>query len=166
MQAAQANPSRYEPHLNLANIYAGGATPRYELAEKEALIVRKLDADRVGAYSILAAVYAAQECWSDLDAMLAEAEKKIPDNLTPYLRVAGTLQNTGKDLARAERYVRKYRSQEPEPTSSSHAVAHWRLGLVLEKEGRKADAIAEVATATTLDPKFEQAQKDLKRLRS
>ena len=44
-------------------------------------------------------------------------------------------------------------------------MAHWRLGLVLEKEGKKADAIAEVQTATRLDPKFEQAQKDLKRLR-
>jgi tetratricopeptide (TPR) repeat protein len=165
-QAAQSDPSRFEPHLNLANIYAGGKTPRHELAEKEALAAIKIDSDRVGAYSILAAVYAAQERWADLEAVLADAEKKIPDNLSPYLRVAGTLQNTGKDLPRAERYARKYLSQEPEPTASSHAVAHWRLGLVLEKEGRKADAVAEVETATKLDPKFEQAQKDLKRLRS
>ena len=40
------------------------------------------------------------------------------------------------------------------------------LVLVLEKQGRKADAIAELQTATKLDPKFEQAQKDLKRLRA
>jgi tetratricopeptide (TPR) repeat protein len=166
VQAIQADPARYEPHASLANIYAGGKVPRYELAEKEALTAKKVDSDRVGAYSILAAVYAAQERWADLDAVLAEAEKKIPDNLTPYLRVAGTLTTTGKDLPRAERYARKYLSQEPEPTASSAAVAHWRLGLVLEKAGRKADAISEVETAARLDPKFEQAQKDLKRLRS
>ena len=165
-QAVQADPSRFEPHMNLANIYAGGKTPRYALSEKEALTAKKIDPDRVASYSILAGVYAAQERWADLDAVLAEAENQVPDNLTPYLRVAGTLQNTGKDLARAERYARKYLSQEPEPTSTSHAIAHWRLGLVLEKEGRKADAVAEVETATKLDPKFEQAQKDLKRLRS
>ena len=111
-------------------------------------------------------ITAAQERWADLDAVLTEAEKQIPDNLSPFLRVAGTLQNTGKDLLRAERYARKYLSQEPEPTASSHAVAHWRLGLVLEKEGRKADAVAEVETATKMDPNFTQAQKDLKRLRS
>lgn len=166
MQAVQADPSRFEPHVNLANLYAGGSAPRFALAEKEALAARKIDADRVTAHSILAVVYAAQERWADLDAVLADAEKKIPDNLSPYLRVAGTLQLLGKDLPRAERYARKYLSQEPEPTASSHAVAHWRLGLILEKEGRKADAIAEVETATKLDSKFEQAQKDLKRLRS
>jgi tetratricopeptide (TPR) repeat protein len=166
LQAIQADQARYEPHASLANLYAGGKTPRFELSEKEALTARKIDPDRVGAYSILASVYAAQERWADLDAVLTEAEKQIPDNLSPFLRVAGTLQNTGKDLLRAERYARKYLSQEPEPTASSHAVAHWRLGLVLEKEGRKADAVAEVETATKMDPNFAQAQKDLKRLRS
>jgi tetratricopeptide (TPR) repeat protein len=166
VQAVQADPNRYEPHLNLANIYAGGTSPRWELAEKEALAARHLDADRVNPYGLLASIYAAQEKWTELEAILTEAEKRIPDNLSPYLRTAGTLTNTGKDLARAERYARKYLSQEPEPNASSHAVAHWRLGLVLEKQGRKADAIAELQTATRLDPKFEPAQKDLKRLRA
>jgi hypothetical protein len=41
VQAVQADPARYEPHINLASIYAGGATPRWELAEKEALTARK-----------------------------------------------------------------------------------------------------------------------------
>jgi tetratricopeptide (TPR) repeat protein len=166
VQALAADSSRFEPHVNLANVYAGGKTPRLELAEKEALTARKIDPDRVTAHGILAAVYASQERWADLDAALAEAEKRIPDNLSPYLRVAGTLQNAGKDLARAERYARKYLTQEPEPTASSHAVAHWRLALVLEKQGKKAEAVAELQTATRLDPKFEPAQKDLKRLQS
>jgi len=165
VQAVQADPSRWEPHANLANIYAGGQSPRYELAEKEAQIVRRLDPDRVVAYGVLASVYSAQERWADLDAVLADAEKRIPDNLSPYLRSAGTLTTTGKDLARAERYARKYVSQEPEPNAPSHAVAHWRLGLVLEKQGRKADAIAELQTAARMDPAFEQAQKDLKRVK-
>lgn len=164
VQAVQADPSRYEPHLNLASIYASGTSPRWELAEKEALNAKRIDPDRTGPYSILAAVYATAERWSDLDAVLAEAEKKIPDNLTPFLRAAGTLQGTGKDLPRAERYARKYLEQEPEPSAASHAVAHWRLGLILEKQGRKPDAIAALKTAVKADPKFEAAQKDLKRV--
>jgi tetratricopeptide (TPR) repeat protein len=166
VDAVQADPSRVEPHLNLANIYAGGQKPRYDLAEKEARTAIRIDADRAGAYGILASVYAAQERWTEVDAVLADAEKNIPDNLSPFLRTAGTLTNTGKDLARAERYARKYLGQEPEPNASSHAVAHWRLGLILEKQGRKSDAIAELQTATRMDPKFEQAQKDLKRLKA
>ena len=165
VQAVQADPSRYEPHINLASIYTGGTTPRWELAEKEALTAKKIDPDRTTPYAVLAAVYATAERWAELDAVLAEAEKQIPDNLTPYLRASGALLAVGKDLARAERYARKYLSQEPEPNASTPAVAHWRLGLILEKEGRKPEAIAELQKATELDPKFEQAQKDLKRVK-
>lgn len=166
VQAVMADPSRYEPHANLANIYASGTAPRWELAEKEALTARKIDPDRTTPYAILAAVYATGERWAELDAVLADAEKKIPDNLSPYLRASGALLATGKDLARAERYARKYLSQVPEPNATTPAVAHWRLGLILEKEGKKAEAVAELQTATRLDPKFEQAQKDLKRLKT
>ena len=166
VQAVQADPSRYQPHATLASIYASGQAPRWELAEKEALTAKRIDADRTTPYSILAAVYATGERWAELDANLAEAEKKIPDNLTPYLRASGALLTTGKDLARAERYARKYLAQDPEPTASSPAVAHWRLGRILEKEEKKPEAIAELQTATKLDPKFEPAQKDLKRLKS
>lgn len=165
VQAVQADPSRYEPHLNLANIYATG-TPRWDLAEKEALIAKKLDPDRALPYAVLAAAYATAERWAELDGILAEAEKKIPDNLTPYLRASGALLTAGKDLPRAERYARKYLSQDPEPNASSHAVAHWRVGLILEKQGRKAEAIGALQTATKMDPKFEQAQKDLKRVKA
>src|SRR5207249_2421948 len=142
-----------------------GTTPRWELAEKEALAAKKIDADRAAPYSILAAVYATGERWTDLDAVLADAEKKIPDNLSPYLRASTALLAASKDLPRAERYARKYLSQEPEPNATTPAVAHWRLAMILEKEGRKPEAIAELQTAMKLDPKFEQAQKDLKRLK-
>jgi tetratricopeptide (TPR) repeat protein len=166
VEAVQADPSRYEPHINLASIYASGTAPRWDLAEKEALTARKMEPDRTAPYSILAAVYATGERWAELDAILAEAEKKIPDNLSPYLRASGALLAAGKDLQRAERYARKYLAQEPEPNSTTHAVAHWRVGLILEKQGRKSEAIAALQTATKMDPKFEQAQKDLKRLKS
>ena len=165
VQAVQADPSRYEPHINLASIYTGGPTPRWDVAEKEALAARKMEPDRIAPYSVLAAVYATGERWADLETVLSDAEKKIPDNLTPYLRAAVALLTTGKDLARAERYARKYLSQDPEPNSTQPAVAHWRLGLILEKEGKKSEAIAELQTATKLDPKFEHAQKDLNRLK-
>src|SRR5262249_54500279 len=70
-----------------------------------------------------------------------------------------------KDLPRAERYFRKYLSQEPEGQTPSLAAAHWRLGLVLEKQGRKPEAITEMETALRLQPSFAPAKKDLQRLR-
>ena len=56
-------------------------------------------------------------------------------------------------------------SQEPEELKPSLAAAHWRLGLTLEKEGRKSEAIAEMETALKLQPDFSPAKKDLKRLK-
>ena len=163
VNAAQADPSLYQPHAALMNIYA--VRQRWDLVEKEALAARHIDPDRVGPYQNLAAVYATQEKWSELEATIAEAEKRIPDCYGPSLRAASALLATGKDLQRAERYARKYLTQEPEPNNASFAFAHWRLGLILEKLGRKAEAISELETASRLDKKFEPAQKDLKRLR-
>ena len=165
VQAVQADPSRYEPHATLASMYASGTPPRWELAEKEALIAKKIDPDRSGPYSILASAYITADRWAEVDAILAESEKVIPDNLAPYLRSAMTLTAAGKDLPRAERYARKYLSQIPEPTSPARVVGHWRLAQVLEKQGRAADAIAELQAGAKLDPKFEPVQQDLKRLK-
>jgi hypothetical protein len=36
---------------------------------------------------------------------------------------------------------------------------------VLEKQGKRSEAVAEMETAVKLDPKLEDAKKDLKRLR-
>ena len=165
VQAVQADPSRWEPHANLAGIYASGNPPRWDLAEKEALTAKKIDPDRSPPYSVLASVYISGDRWAEVDAILAESEKVIPDNLSPYLRAAVTLTTTGKDLPRAERYARKYLTQLPEPTSPSRVIGHWRLAQVLEKQGRAAEAIAELQAAAKLDPKFGPVQQDLKRLK-
>ena len=72
----------------------------------------------------------------------------------------------GTDYPRAERYLRKYLTQEPEPNSAPLAYAHWHLGQALEKEGKRAEAIAEIEQATKLKPDLEDAKKDLRRLRA
>ncbi len=90
----------------------------------------------------------------------------MPDNLSPYYRAASIIIGQGNDYPRAERYLRKYLTQEPEPNSAAPAYAHWHLGQVLEKEGRRADALAELEQATKLKPDLEDARKDLVRVRA
>ena len=65
---------------------------------------------------------------------------------------------SGKDLPRAERYFRKYLTMEPEGAEPHHAAAYWRLGLVLEKEGKKAEAIVQVEEALRAEPDFKEAK--------
>ncbi len=124
----------------------------------------KLDPGRAAGYSALVFSYANQQKWKELDAILAEAEKNDPDGLSPFFQAGLQLALSGADNARAERYLRKYLTQEPEPNANRPSRAHWRLGQVLEKQGRKAEAIAEIQLATTQEPAFEPAKTDLKRL--
>ena len=164
-KAVEANPQSYHAVITMARFYTYGAQRNFEFAEKNAAEAMKLDPLRAAAYSLLAQGYARQERWQDLDDILDQAERNVPDNLNPYFQAGRIVLQQGKDFARAEGYFRKYLTQEPEPTSASHAQAYWRLGQTLEKQNRKAEAVEAVRTALKLDPNLEGAKRDLKRLR-
>jgi tetratricopeptide (TPR) repeat protein len=161
-KAHDANPAQYETAVQWCNSLAN--QKKWPEAEKCARDLQSVDPGRIGAWSILAFVYVNQLRWDDVDKLLAEAEKVIPDNLVPYFNAANASLTVGA-FDRCERYYRKYLTQDPEPNAPKLSRAHWRLGLALEKAGRKADAVKEIQIATQLEPGFESAQKDLKRLR-
>jgi tetratricopeptide (TPR) repeat protein len=156
--------ARY-PLVSLARLDESDAIKKYDEAERYAREALKLDAGCVDAYAVLAGVYARQRRSKDLDQTLARLDENDSDDLSPYYEAAQILLLKSADLARAESYFRKYLSQEPEAGSPPLAAAHWRLGQTLEKEGRKADAIAELETALRLQPDFLVAKKDLARLK-
>jgi tetratricopeptide (TPR) repeat protein len=133
-------------------------------AERLGQELLKLDATRAGGYEILAAVYAANGRWPDLEAVLAEGVKAVPDDLTPFYRCAQALIEN-QDLARAEKYLEKYVAQESEGREPARAQAEWLLATVYEKDGRKPDAVRELKVALRMEPNFEVAKKDLRRLR-
>jgi tetratricopeptide (TPR) repeat protein len=161
-KAHDANPAQYETAFQWCNNLAG--QKKWPEAEKCARELLAVDSGRTTAYSLLAYIYVNQLRWDDVDKILADAEKAIPDSFTPYF-TAGTASTTITAYDRSERYLRKYMTQEPEPNAPKLSRAHWRLGLAFEKAGRKNDAINEIQAATQLEPGFEPAQKDLKRLK-
>ena len=120
---------------------------------------------RTNGFNGLAWSFVRQKRWTDLDAILTEAEAAVPDDFLPYYIAANELLAAKEDLPRAERYLRKYLSQEREAESPTHAATHWRLGLVLEQQGRKMEAVAAMETAVKADSSLEPAKKDLKRLK-
>lgn len=113
----------------------------------------------------IAAILAEQGKWVELEAALAESRRLLPDNLVPYYSAGRNLMDENKDLDRAERLLRVYLSQPPEGGMPDLAKAHQVLGQVREKQGRKAEAIAELELALKLRPDFKAAKKDLERLR-
>jgi tetratricopeptide (TPR) repeat protein len=118
-----------------------------------------------GAWALLASHEAARRRYPELEATLARAEAAVPENLEPHYRAARELIREGGDAIRAEALLRRYLEVEPEIGGPSHAAARWQLGLALERQGRRAEALAEVSAAVRMDPKLEAARKDLKRLR-
>jgi tetratricopeptide (TPR) repeat protein len=162
-QALELNPRHFVSLRALMDAALAGG--KFEAAEKHARAALAAEPDRIDAYAGLAAVFAAQERWPELDAILADAERRIPVNYSAHLRAAGELLTTGTDLVRAERYGRLYLTVQAEPTGVSHAEAHRQLALILEALGRRDEAIGALETAIRLDPRLEAARRDLKRLR-
>jgi tetratricopeptide (TPR) repeat protein len=154
--------------MTLANFYLG-QNPQ-DLATAEGLLraAMKTDPQMVGPSNALAAVLASQKRWSELDQLLADSERAIPDNLGPHYQAARVILVAGdtQQMGRAESYLRRYLAVSPEGGQPSLAGAHWRLGLVLEKQGHKDQALAEIQNAVSLEPGLKAAQQDLKRLHS
>jgi len=138
LKALEADPKNCHAQISLADFFNSPAQKKYELAEKHAREALKLDAGRVRGYSILARVFALQQRWSELDAILAAAEKTVPDDLAPFFEAGNALLETGEDLARAEACLRKYLTQEPEGEEPDAARARRLLELALKRQRRKA----------------------------
>lgn len=165
-QAISADPKNYFARMQAANFYLSRGGAGLTQAEEQAKQAIQIDTSRAAGYTALATVYAQQGRWKDLDAVLEQSQREVPDDLGPFYQAAKSIliASQGSDLSRAEKYMRVYLSQPPEGTEPSLAAAHWRLGLILEKQGHKDQARQELQEALQLDPSFEPAKKDLKRL--
>lgn len=166
LAALSSNPQSYAATFALANLYCCLMdNPRWDAAEQRAREAIHLNPSRAGAYGILAAALANAQRWAELDALVATAERMVPEDLSPQFTAAKILRNSGKDLPRAERYLRKYLAHDPEGDTPTLAMAHWELGLILEKQGRRSEAANELETTVSANPELVAAKADLKRLR-
>jgi tetratricopeptide (TPR) repeat protein len=163
-RGAGAQPPNYRARAALAAFYLAPAHRNYDLAEQSAREALRIGPGRVEGYAVLATALASRANWSELEALLARAEGAVPDDLTPDYRAAEAILASGRDLPRAEALLRKYLAAEPEGNAPTLADAHWQFGLVLEKQGRRKEAVAEWNSAARLDPDS-PAKREIKRMR-
>ncbi|HEU5179882.1 MAG TPA: tetratricopeptide repeat protein [Candidatus Polarisedimenticolia bacterium] len=164
LEAAKTPEARYAALSGLVNLYLSPALENFDRAAVIARDMAAIDPPRVEPHLVLAIAYASGGKLAELDTALAESEKVVPDSLGAYYQAGRVLFVRGTDYARAEKYFRKFLTQEPGP-GPSLAHAHWRLGMVLDKLDRKKEAIAEMEQALRLKPDLEEAKKELKRLK-
>ena len=72
----------------------------------------------------------------------------------------------GQDIDQGIESLATYITLENRPEELGLAAAWWRKGLLLEKVGRKDDAVQALRKAVELDKRLEPAKKDLERLAS
>lgn len=131
-QAAEVRPPGYRAQIAVAEFYLAPEHPNLAAAEAAARSALGLDPGRTDAYAVLADVYADRGSWDELDATLAEAAHRAPEDLYPCYRAAGRLIAGGHNLERAERYLRAYLAQEPEGNRPSTADATRELNRLDE----------------------------------
>lgn len=167
-RAAEAAPNDYEIVASAANFFLNLENQKgFPQAEDFAKRAQKLDPDRIDAYNILTVLYVKQRRWPDLETILTDSAHHVPDNLSPHYQAGKFILVTAAtdQFPLAEKSLRNYLTQAPEPGSPPLAAAHWRLGQILEKEGHRDEARKEIQTAVQLEPNLKDAQQDLKRLR-
>lgn len=162
-RALEMDANNWEAHASLANHLTSDAVKRYAHAEPHGRAAVRLAPDRASGYAATARALAGQRKWNELDALLAEAEKAVPDNLVAYYQAAQLCLDAGIESARSERYARKYLTIEPEPRAPGHSRARWLLGRALAGQGRTAEAVAEYKLSVQMDPNS-PAKSELARL--
>lgn len=112
----------------------------------------------------LGTFYQSQQRWDAAfelyDAMLAAD----PNAWNALYQIGRTAALSGKRLDRGVETLKRYLGHTPDTDSPPLANAHYRLGMVYEKQGNKPAARAEYQAALKLDPKLDDAKEALKKL--
>lgn len=121
--------------------------------------------DSVSAWSGLAQLQGQQgqwdAAWATVDRML-RATDGAPAAQYTVGRIAA---ESGQQLERGAAALAGYLRGSPRPGEPSLGGAHWRLGMIREKQGQRAAARAEYEAALRLEPKLDGARKGLERVR-
>ena len=88
-----------------------------------------------------------------------------PGDLIALYGIGRTGAVSGHRLDRAEVALKEYLAAPQPENGPSAAAAHWRLGMVYEKGGRKDEARREYQQSLALDPDFGEAKKSLAKLK-
>jgi tetratricopeptide (TPR) repeat protein len=99
------------------------------------------------------------------DAAFAQFEALAPAHAGARYQVGRTAAMSGQRLADGEKALRAYLGTGPQGENDpALEAAHWRLGQVLEKAGRRDDARAQYQAALKENPGFQQAKEALDKL--
>jgi tetratricopeptide (TPR) repeat protein len=112
----------------------------------------------------LANFYQSQQKWDASFEVLEAALKTHADSWDALYLMGRGGSISGQRLDRAEECLKRYLGHTPSAEEPPLANAHFRLGLVYQKQGKKPQARTEYQTALRLDPNLKDAKEALAHL--
>jgi tetratricopeptide (TPR) repeat protein len=103
----------------------------------------------------------------DYPAAFAEFETALkldPNSMAAFYQIGRAAGLSNTNLARGEEALKKYVAYVPKENEPPLANAHYHLGAVYEKQGRKAEATRAYQAALKLNPSLKLASEALKRV--
>jgi Flp pilus assembly protein TadD len=95
----------------------------------------------------------------DLKTAIAELREAVsldPESPEAYFLLASTLRRSSADPVEVTKTLRRVLELNPR-----HALAHHQLGMALESQGKRSEAVAEFRIAVELSPSFIEARRAL-----
>lgn len=153
----------YQGHIVLGALYEDDK--EYLSAEKEYLTAVKIQPDSSSAYFSLGLLYTNTEQYDKAFQIYEQLLSVNPREIRAHYQFGRVAAISGKRLEEGERSLKTFLKHEPRDTDSWLSAAHWRLGMIYEKQGKKDLARKEYEASLHLDPNRKEAAEALKKMR-
>lgn len=151
-----------EGHRAWARIYT--RQKKNDLVRKEFVDAVKENPNSARAHYLLAGYLVNNKDWTGSLQELDTALRLDPNYMPAHYRLGAHAALSGQNFARGEAGLRKYLAYKPELNEPSHAFAWYFLGMIQEKQGKKADAKASYTKAKQMAPQAKDIAEALKRV--
>jgi tetratricopeptide (TPR) repeat protein len=145
-----------------ASIYNHQKKP--ELARKEYVDLVRANPNSPKAHAALGVQYIIDKNYAAASTEIETALKLDPNYQQAWFRVGQLAALAGNNYARGEEALRKYLAYTPKPNELPHYRAHYWLGQIFEKTGRKAEAKASYETSLKMRAEQKDVIEALKRV--
>jgi tetratricopeptide (TPR) repeat protein len=165
--AQQANEIKkrdaYQGHRAFGRIYT--RQKKFDLVRNEWMNAIKEQPEAARPHLALATFYAFQD--KNYKAAMDEVEtamKLEPAYMPNHFRFGQVAAASGTNFIRGEEELKKYLTFKPGPNEPDLASAHYYLGMIYEKQGKKAEAKQSYAAALKMNPASKTFNEALKRV--
>jgi tetratricopeptide (TPR) repeat protein len=136
-----------------------------ETAEREYVAAVSENADSVIAHLTLSVYYQNTQRWDDAFGVLDRLLSAKPDEIRAHYQIGRAAALSGKQLDRGEQSLKLWIAKPPDDAlTTMRSGAHYRLGMVYEKQGKRELARAAYEEAIRINSRNEDARRALEKL--